>query len=121
MENLPSGVSLLKVSASDADVGANGQISYSLHGPHAQHFRMDSRTGGSLTVAAAAAIYASNRKNFRPRAEFEVFGILLRKKKGLQFLEGERIFELIKYIFLMLQSQFAEPSTWLLGGVTTHL
>lgn len=59
MENLPSGVSLLKVSASDADVGANGQISYSLHGPHAQHFRMDPRTGGSLAAAAAAASAAT--------------------------------------------------------------
>lgn len=60
MENLPSGVSLLKVLASDVDVGANGQISYSLHGPHAQRFRMDPRTGGSLAAAAATAVTAAS-------------------------------------------------------------
>lgn len=78
MENSPSGVSLLKVSASDADVGANGQISYSLHGPHAQHFRMDPRTGGSLVAAAPAATAAvemcgSNGKMYQQKKQFENF------------------------------------------------
>lgn len=45
VENLPSGRFLLKVSAVDPDVGANGQVSYSLHGPNADQFHLDHRTG----------------------------------------------------------------------------
>lgn len=45
MENSPSSRFVLKVSAVDPDVGANGQISYSLHGPHAEKFHFNSRTG----------------------------------------------------------------------------
>lgn len=45
MENSPSSFFVLKVSASDPDVGANGQISYTLHGPNADKFHLDHRTG----------------------------------------------------------------------------
>ena len=45
MENSPSSMFVLKVSASDPDVGANGQISYTLHGPSADMFHLDHRTG----------------------------------------------------------------------------
>uniref|UniRef100_A0A8C4H5W0 FAT atypical cadherin 2 n=1 Tax=Dicentrarchus labrax TaxID=13489 RepID=A0A8C4H5W0_DICLA len=45
MENSPSSTFVLKVSASDPDVGANGQISYTLHGPNADKFHLDHRTG----------------------------------------------------------------------------
>lgn len=45
MENSPSGVFVLKVAAADPDVGANGQISYTLHGPDADKFHLDHRTG----------------------------------------------------------------------------
>ncbi|XP_029297728.1 LOW QUALITY PROTEIN: protocadherin Fat 2 [Cottoperca gobio] len=51
MENSPSSMFVLKVSASDPDVGANGQISYSLHGPSADKFHLDHRTGELFTLA----------------------------------------------------------------------
>uniref|UniRef100_A0A3P9B854 FAT atypical cadherin 2 n=1 Tax=Maylandia zebra TaxID=106582 RepID=A0A3P9B854_9CICH len=44
MENSPSSVFVLKVSASDPDVGTNGQISYTLHGPDADKFHLEHRT-----------------------------------------------------------------------------
>ncbi|XP_037636152.1 protocadherin Fat 2 [Sebastes umbrosus] len=51
MENSPSSMFVLKVSASDPDVGANGQISYTLHGPSADKFHLDHRTGELFTLA----------------------------------------------------------------------
>ncbi|KAF3694240.1 Protocadherin Fat 2 FAT tumor suppressor -like protein 2 Precursor [Channa argus] len=51
MENSPSSIFVLKVSASDPDVGANGQISYTLHGPNADKFHIDHRTGELFTLA----------------------------------------------------------------------
>lgn len=45
MENSPSSRFVLKVSAVDPDVGANGQVSYSLHGPNADKFHLNYRTG----------------------------------------------------------------------------
>lgn len=45
MENSPSSKFVLKVSASDPDVGVNGQISFTLHGPDADKFHLDHRTG----------------------------------------------------------------------------
>lgn len=50
MENSPSSRFVLKVSASDPDVGANGQISYTLHGPDADKFHLDPRTGMMVSV-----------------------------------------------------------------------
>ncbi|KAF7651331.1 hypothetical protein LDENG_00112250, partial [Lucifuga dentata] len=50
MENSPSNMFVLKVSASDPDVGANGQISYTLHGPAADKFHLDPRTGELFTL-----------------------------------------------------------------------
>ncbi|KAM3866939.1 protocadherin Fat 2 [Diretmus argenteus] len=51
MENSPSSMFVLKVSASDPDVGANGLISYTLHGPDADKFHLDPRTGELFTLA----------------------------------------------------------------------
>uniref|UniRef100_A0A3Q1HQK5 FAT atypical cadherin 2 n=1 Tax=Anabas testudineus TaxID=64144 RepID=A0A3Q1HQK5_ANATE len=51
MENSPPSMFVLKVSASDPDVGANGQISYTLHGPNADKFHLDHRTGELFTLA----------------------------------------------------------------------
>ncbi|XP_054886595.1 protocadherin Fat 2-like [Poeciliopsis prolifica] len=51
MENSPPRMFVLKVSASDPDVGANGEISYSLHGPDADKFHLDPRTGELFTLA----------------------------------------------------------------------
>uniref|UniRef100_A0A3Q3F9R6 FAT atypical cadherin 2 n=1 Tax=Labrus bergylta TaxID=56723 RepID=A0A3Q3F9R6_9LABR len=51
MENSPSSMFVLKVSASDPDVGANGQISYTLHGPDSDKFHLDRRTGELFTLA----------------------------------------------------------------------
>ena len=45
MENPPPSMFLMKVRASDPDIGANGQVTYSLHGPNADMFRLDQRTG----------------------------------------------------------------------------
>ncbi|XP_057706138.1 protocadherin Fat 2 isoform X2 [Corythoichthys intestinalis] len=52
MENSPSGTFVLKVSASDADEGPNALISFSLHGPDADQFHLDSVTGELFTLAA---------------------------------------------------------------------
>ncbi|XP_059201566.1 protocadherin Fat 2 [Centropristis striata] len=49
MENSPLNMFVLKVSASDPDVGANGQVSYTLHGPSADKFHLDHRTGELFT------------------------------------------------------------------------
>ncbi|XP_029020487.2 LOW QUALITY PROTEIN: protocadherin Fat 2 [Betta splendens] len=51
MENSPSSMFVLRVSASDPDVGANGQISYTLHGPNADKFHLNHRTGELFTLA----------------------------------------------------------------------
>ncbi|KAL6117350.1 fat2 [Pungitius sinensis] len=51
MENSPSGMFVLKVSASDPDLGANGQISFTLHGHNADVFHLDQRTGYLFTLA----------------------------------------------------------------------
>ncbi|XP_078459193.1 protocadherin Fat 1-like isoform X2 [Lampetra planeri] len=50
-EDVAPGIFLLLVSARDADVGANAAIQYTLHGPGAEHFRMDSATGELFTLA----------------------------------------------------------------------
>lgn len=47
MENSPSNMLILKISASDPDIGTNGQISFTLHGPNADKFHLDSKTGNS--------------------------------------------------------------------------
>ncbi|XP_038151327.1 protocadherin Fat 2 [Cyprinodon tularosa] len=51
MENSPPRMFVLKVSASDQDVGTNGEISYTLHGPDAEKFHLDPRTGELFTLA----------------------------------------------------------------------
>lgn len=54
MENSPSGMFVLKVSASDPDLGSNGQISFTLHGHNADEFHLDQRTGaGSHDMGAS--------------------------------------------------------------------
>uniref|UniRef100_S4RWC7 Cadherin domain-containing protein n=1 Tax=Petromyzon marinus TaxID=7757 RepID=S4RWC7_PETMA len=50
-EDVAPGIFLLLVSARDADIGANAAIQYTLHGPGAEHFRMDSATGELFTLA----------------------------------------------------------------------
>uniref|UniRef100_A0A8D0KTB8 FAT atypical cadherin 2 n=1 Tax=Strix occidentalis caurina TaxID=311401 RepID=A0A8D0KTB8_STROC len=45
------GLFILKISASDPDVGSNAQITYSLHGPGAEEFRLGPHTG-ELTTSA---------------------------------------------------------------------
>lgn len=45
LEDAPPGFSIMKVSATDADIGTNGQITYSLHGSGAEEFRLDPHTG----------------------------------------------------------------------------
>lgn len=37
----------MKISATDPDVGSNAQITYSLHGPGAEEFRLGPHTGES--------------------------------------------------------------------------
>uniref|UniRef100_A0A8D0GHX8 FAT atypical cadherin 2 n=1 Tax=Sphenodon punctatus TaxID=8508 RepID=A0A8D0GHX8_SPHPU len=50
-EDALPGLFILKVLASDPDVGSNAQITYSLHGPGALEFRLDPHTG-ELTTSA---------------------------------------------------------------------
>lgn len=51
MENLPPRVLVLKVSASDPDVGVNGEITYTLHGPDANKFLLEQRTGTMVKIS----------------------------------------------------------------------
>ncbi|XP_062856682.1 protocadherin Fat 2 [Trichomycterus rosablanca] len=51
MENSPTGRFILKVSASDPDIGTNGQVSFTLHGPNADKFHLDPKTGELFTLA----------------------------------------------------------------------
>ncbi|KAJ8338471.1 hypothetical protein SKAU_G00374370 [Synaphobranchus kaupii] len=51
MENSPPGVFILKVSATDPDIGTNGQVSFTLHGPSADKFHLDPQTGELFTLA----------------------------------------------------------------------
>ncbi|KAL2077818.1 hypothetical protein ACEWY4_027322 [Coilia grayii] len=52
MENSPSGRFILKVSASDPDIGTNGQVSFTLHGHNADKFHLNQRTGELFTLAS---------------------------------------------------------------------
>ncbi|XP_072446558.1 protocadherin Fat 1-like [Chiloscyllium punctatum] len=49
-EGAPWGQFILKVSATDSDAGTNAQITYTLHGPGANKFRLDPQTGELMTV-----------------------------------------------------------------------
>ncbi|XP_067103311.1 protocadherin Fat 2 [Osmerus mordax] len=51
MENSPSSMFILKISASDPDIGTNGQVSYTLHGPNADKFHLNHKTGELFTLA----------------------------------------------------------------------
>lgn len=44
-EDSPGGRLILQVSATDADIRSNAQISYELHGPGSERFSIDSETG----------------------------------------------------------------------------
>ncbi|XP_017683478.1 PREDICTED: protocadherin Fat 2 [Lepidothrix coronata] len=50
-EDSGPGLFILKISATDPDVGSNAQITYSLHGPGAEEFRLGPHTG-ELTTSA---------------------------------------------------------------------
>ncbi|KFV61323.1 Protocadherin Fat 2, partial [Dryobates pubescens] len=50
-EDAAPGLFVLKISATDPDVGSNAQITYSLHGPGAEEFRLGPHTG-ELTTSA---------------------------------------------------------------------
>lgn len=52
-EDALPGLLILKVSATDPDVGSNAQITYSLHGPGAKDFRLDPHTGKMCTRCVA--------------------------------------------------------------------
>ncbi|XP_057586594.1 protocadherin Fat 2 isoform X2 [Hippopotamus amphibius kiboko] len=49
-EDVPPGHLILKVSATDLDSDTNAQITYSLHGPGADEFKMDPHTGELTTL-----------------------------------------------------------------------
>lgn len=51
MENSPINQFILKVSASDPDLGSNGLVSYSLHGPDAHKFHLNQKTGELFTLS----------------------------------------------------------------------
>nr|XP_048293531.1 protocadherin Fat 2 [Myodes glareolus] len=51
-EDITPGHFILKVSAIDADMDTNAQITYSLHGPGAQEFKLDPHTGELTTFTA---------------------------------------------------------------------
>ncbi|XP_056592721.1 protocadherin Fat 1a isoform X2 [Triplophysa dalaica] len=49
-EDSSAGRLILQVSATDADIRSNAQISYELHGPGSEHFSIDSETGELKTL-----------------------------------------------------------------------
>lgn len=49
-EDAGPGLFILKISATDPDVGSNAQITYSLHGPGAEEFRLGPHTGEGRAV-----------------------------------------------------------------------
>ncbi|XP_022445886.1 protocadherin Fat 2 [Delphinapterus leucas] len=51
-EDVPLGHFILKVSATDLDSDTNAQITYSLHGPGADEFKLDPHTGELTTLTA---------------------------------------------------------------------
>uniref|UniRef100_A0AAV2MLR9 Cadherin domain-containing protein n=1 Tax=Knipowitschia caucasica TaxID=637954 RepID=A0AAV2MLR9_KNICA len=51
MENSPINQFILKVFAWDPDLGSNGQLSYSLHGPDAHNFHLDPKKGELFTLS----------------------------------------------------------------------
>lgn len=78
MENSPSSRFVLKVSAVDPDVGANGQISYSLHGPNADKFHLNYRTGTNGAWLGAqrsgvGALHPPLQQNPRSRSHPSLF------------------------------------------------
>lgn len=78
MENSPSSVFVLKVSASDPDVGANGQISYTLHGADADKFHLNHRTGTVMSRterqrSAAQNPVSERRGCVKPQVNFFLF------------------------------------------------
>lgn len=50
-EDAGPGLFILKISATDPDVGSNAQVTYSLHGPGAEEFRLGPHTGESRAAA----------------------------------------------------------------------
>lgn len=64
VENSKSGMFILKISASDPDIGTNGQVSFTLHGPNADKFHLDSKTGNfdlSILLQISSSIHCSLR------------------------------------------------------------
>lgn len=64
VENSQSGLFILKISASDPDIGTNGQVSFTLHGPYADKFHLDSKTGKfdlSILLQISSSIFCSLR------------------------------------------------------------
>uniref|UniRef100_A0AAY4ENR5 Protocadherin Fat 2 n=1 Tax=Denticeps clupeoides TaxID=299321 RepID=A0AAY4ENR5_9TELE len=51
MENSQSGLFILKVSASDPDIGTNGQLSFTLHGLNSDKFHLNPKSGELFTLA----------------------------------------------------------------------
>lgn len=49
-ENVPVGTTVLKVQATDADIGVNSVIKYSLNNESHWHFTIDNTTGSIVTV-----------------------------------------------------------------------
>ncbi|XP_043918442.1 protocadherin Fat 1 [Protopterus annectens] len=52
LEDAPSGKLILQLSATDADIRANGDIKYTLNGPDAEKFRLNPDTGEMRTYAS---------------------------------------------------------------------
>ncbi|XP_063807494.1 protocadherin Fat 3 isoform X5 [Pseudophryne corroboree] len=50
-EDIPPNKMLLKISATDADIGTNAEIRYSLHGPGSENFFLDAESGELKTLA----------------------------------------------------------------------
>lgn len=58
MENSSSGLFILKISASDPDIGTNGLVSFTLHGPNADKFHLDSKTGNfDLSIPLQVSLF----------------------------------------------------------------
>lgn len=65
-EDAGPGLFILKISATDPDVGSNAQITYSLHGPGAEEFRLGPHTGEGRAQDAFILFFTHPREMQAP-------------------------------------------------------
>lgn len=86
MENSSSGLFILKISASDPDIGTNGLVSFTLHGPNADKFHLDSKTGNfDLSILLQVSLF---RAVWDWRKVWDCFCLLFEEIKSTKKIRG---------------------------------